>query len=456
MGGKMKRVTTLPPRNPRGSVLVLSLVFIAMFSALAAALATLSGANTQVAENFRKADATRGCAESGLEVMRYWISKVDMSGQITPSSRFSHLFTTLQTELSDAGTNIVPVLDSSGPTITIASVPLLATNQSFSATLTALDVDTVRLEVTGVYGPLTRTLRTTWHFQETHNTVFDYGLVTKGPLSMQGSVEVGGVVNVMCNAYIESPNNLHALDMQGKSSIAGNVKIANPLAYVSVGSSASVGEEKGDAAIKNIKIGVPPASFAELKPGDFTSYATNPYNPSSQILKNVKIPPNTNPKFTSQTTIEGVLYVESPNVVEFAGGAHVIGVIVTTGSLDDSSGTTALKFTGNVTSLSVDKLGEEYGTLRDKTGTFIIAPGCTVSFGGDSSTVNGAIAASGISFSGNGGGEFNGSVINYADKPMTLGGNANLFFNRTPTDMVPAGFVPRIVLSCDRSSYSEV
>ncbi len=49
-----------------------------------------------------------------------------------------------------------------------------------------------------------------------------------------------------------------------------------------------------------------------------------------------------------------------------------------------------------------------------------------------------------------------GSVINYAENQMSLGGNSYLCFNRSGRTQVPAGFAPDIVFSYDRSSYSEV
>ncbi|GAH97279.1 unnamed protein product, partial [marine sediment metagenome] len=72
--------------------------------------------------------------------------------------------------------------------------------------------------------------------------------------------------------------------------------------------------------------------------------------------------------------------------------------------------------------------------------------GFSVSFGGNFETLNGAIAANGIEFFGNAGGTIDGSVINYSGSPMTLSGNSDLFFNRSGTDQMPAGFGPEIIL----------
>ena len=300
---------------------------------------------------------------------------------------------------------------------------------------------------------------------ERAHTVFDFGVVSKGPLSLSGNVDLAGVnINVESNAYIESLDNLLALSIIGNSSIAGNVKIVNPLANVClIGGQAGVGGETGQDAMKHIEIGVAGAEFPDMAPGVFESYATNLLSSSvdlksSQTLTNVRIPAGMNPKFTAQTTIRGVLFIEAPNVVEFAGGASVTGVIVTNGSQTDDSGTNQLNFTGTVDSHPVTSLPQEaqFAGLQSKIGTFIIAPGFAVSFGGNFSTLNGAIAANGVSFFGNAGGMIRGSVINYANKQMTLSGNSDLLFNRSGLDKVPAGFVPDIVLNYDRSSYSEV
>jgi len=78
--------------------------------------------------------------------------------------------------------------------------------------------------------------------------------------------------------------------------------------------------------------------------------------------------------------------------------------------------------------------------LRDETGTFIIAPGFSLSFGGAFATINGAIAANGIQFYGNAGGTIDGPVLNYSDTPMELSGNSDLFVNRSNTAQIPAGF----------------
>ena len=56
-------------QKQRGAVLILSLIFIFIFSALAISMATISGTNVQIADNQRKVNNAFASAESGLEIM---------------------------------------------------------------------------------------------------------------------------------------------------------------------------------------------------------------------------------------------------------------------------------------------------------------------------------------------------------------------------------------------------
>lgn len=461
----MKRAKTLARWNRHGSALVLSLIFITMFSALALACASFSGTNVQMAENLRQVSTARGCAESGLEVVRYWVSKVEMSGTIAPNERFSQLAVVLQNQLTAAGvTNLMPVL--AGSTLTISNVPLVSSRgQSFSAVLSKIDNDTVQLDVTGHYGSLNRTVRAHYIFGTRAHTVFDFGVASRGPMSLSGNIELAGVnVRVESNAYIESPDNLLALSIIGNSHIAGSVKIVNPSAYVHLqGGQAGVGGATGTAAMEHIQIGAPPKEFPEMNPAQFIPYATNVLSPTADLAanatyENLRIPAGRNPSFSGQVTLRGVVFIEAPNVVTFSGGVNVTAILVTNGDPTDNSAANRLRFTGNVAGQPVNRLPQQpqFQGLHEQIGTFILAPGFEVGFGGSFTTLSGAIAANGVQLWGSAGGTINGSIINYSNAPMTLQGNTDLYFNRSGLTEVPAGFVPQTILHYNPLSYTEV
>ncbi len=457
----MKRSLGLTNRR-RGSALVLSLLFLTVLSAMAVAMATLSGTNVQVAENQRKVSLTRSCAESGLEVVRYWMSQVAISGMTPADQRFAQVAARLQEELIDAGiTNYIA--SSTESAVTFSEIPLdSARGSRFSALLTKIDDDNIQLDVTGHYGPCERTIRTNYTFTTRASTVFDFGVASKGPVSLSGNVELEGVtIDVESNAYIESESSLLALSIIGNSHIAGQVKIVNPLAYVYLqGGKAGIGGVTGETAIQEpyTTIGVAPAEFPEMVPSQFATLATlTDLDPtmdtsSDAVLTNIRIPAGMNPTFSGHATLQGLIWVETPNVVTFTGNADVTAIIVGDGDPNDDSAVNRLVFQGDVDSTPVTTLPG----FEDADGTFLMAPGFHVSFGGSFSTLSGAIAANGIEFFGNAGGTIQGSIINYSDNEMTLSGNSDLYFNRSGLDEVPAGFIPEIVLQYDGSTYSEI
>ena len=450
----------------KGAVLIVSMIFVLVFSALAVSMAALSGTNAQIADNQCKLDRARASAESGFDVIRFWLSKVSISGTTSEDQRLTQIANSFQNELTTAGiTNVYTSFD--GTTITIPSVTLDSANGcSFSATICALDVDTLQIDVTGAHGSLTRTIRANYCFSERAHTVFDFGVASKGPLSLSGNIELEGMnVSVEASVYIESENSNLALSIIGNSQIAGDVSIVNPIANVDLqGGQAGIGGETGQDAIDNhVSFGVPPSEFPEPFPSQYLSYVTNVVDANTDTsadatFENVKILPGTNPSFSGHVTLKGIVYIETPNVVTFTGTADVIALVIGDGSWTDSSGTNQINFLGNVNSLPVSDLPneEQFDGLHDETGTFVMAPGFRTSFGGSFDALSGAIASNGIEFFGNAGGTINGSVINYADDEMTLSGNSDLFFNRSGITEAPAGFVPEIILDYNPASYSEV
>ncbi len=451
----------------RGGVFIVAILFIAIFSAVGVAVAAFSGIHVRLGDNLRKAGSTRSCAESGLEVTRYWLKKVAFSGITDPGDRLAVTATKLQYQLNVAGiTNVVPTYGSS--TITISDVPLdSGRQQSFSAVLRQTDADTMRAEITGHSGGISRIVVSNFIFDHRANSVFDHALATKGRLELSGSVDLVGNVDVNSYAYIDT-NDAESLSLKGTAHISGDVKLTASYAATSVhieGTKCGIGSAYGQDAAQPpfTQYGQPKLEFPEMDPSPFKKYAKNPLplnmdTSGTLVLENVLIPANMNPSFTGQVTLRGVIYIEAPNVVTFAGSTTVCGIIVGNGDPADNSGTNSITFTGSLESvpMSLSSLPEpQFDGIRDETGTFIVAPGFKADFEGPFTTVSGAIGANGIKFGGNAGGTINGSLINYSSTPMQLGGKNNITFNCTP-GQVPAGFAQQVILRYDPSSYSEV
>jgi len=68
-----------------GATLVTCLVFLTVFLALGASLAAMSGASAQLSSNQQGSARAFASSESGLEVMRHWLSRVVMESTTPPS-----------------------------------------------------------------------------------------------------------------------------------------------------------------------------------------------------------------------------------------------------------------------------------------------------------------------------------------------------------------------------------
>ncbi len=454
-----------------GAVLIIAVIFVAIFSSLGLAILTMSSNNVQMANNHYKANRALESAQSGLEVMRYWLGRVAMPGTVTPADRFTTMTGLVSTDLQSAGISTTSAYDIDNETLQAVNLASTTINsqagQSFSASIQkTADLDVIQLTITGGDDSISRTISVNCRFETREHNVFDYGVATRGPLTMLGNIAMNGTnVQTDADVYIESNNQNQALSIIGNSQIGGNVTITNPDGYVTLqGGQAGIGGETGEAALDNVSIVDEPVEFPTPLTDYFEQYVQNTFDPaihdttSDNTFENIRIPGGTNPTFSGSTTLNGIIFIESPNIVTFTGNVDITGIIVGDGDMNDNSGANQIIFLGNVSSAPVTDLPEteQFDGMREETGTFLMAPGFSASFGGSFDTLNGAIAANGINFFGNAGGTINGSILNYSDTPMMLGGNSDLFFNRSGSAEVPAGFGPELILNYISSSYSEV
>lgn len=449
-------------RARRGVALIIAMIFLVIFSSLAVSMATMSGASLQIANNHHDANIAFTATESGLEVCRYWLSDLSVPQSLASAERLATIAADLQTRLTDAGaSNISTSYD--GSQITISSVNLEAkSNQSFTATIQQTSDDILQLGVIGTSDQISRTINTDFSFTSRANPVFSYGVATMGPLQMAGNTELE--VDVEASVYIGGSGIDYALTMEGKSAISGTVSISDAYADVSLSSNAEVGGLSGDDAIENnISIGVEEIEFPEPDVSSFEQYVQNVVDANTDTstdlaLDNIRIVAGTNPTFNGHVTIRGIVFIEQPNIVTFDGSASVTGIIIGDGDVDAASELNQVVFSGNVNTYGVSELPDEeqFTDLKTQTGSFLLAPGFSVSFSGNTNVDNGAIAANGISFSGNAGGIVNGTIMNYSQDPVSLAGNSNLVLNPSGTMTNPAGFTPTKILEFVPASYTEI
>jgi hypothetical protein len=445
-----------------GSAMIACTFVLVVISALAVGLAGLAGANLTLAENQQKANQAFASAESGLEVMHYWLSRVRIPSSTPPAQYFSAVITTVRGELAvNDISNFVVNADGSIPTVALDS----SGTQTFRGQWSADANNPALLHVTaiGSSGPASRTLMVEFSIAPYHFPIFNYGIATKGALRFPQNPTLTGVTQGWeADVYVESAGSLVAVEVGGNANFGGDIDIGNSLASVDFGGSVLIGGDAGQTAIDNhVTIGAEQVAFPVPQVAPFRQYATGPvldstfnYSGSGMTLTNAVIRAGTNPTFTGSgsVTIQGILYIESPNIVTFAKNVSLQGIIVAAGDTLNP-GTNAIRIENNFASGGYPA-GSQFDALRQEQGSSILAPGFAVSFTGNFSSVNGVLAASSLYFSGNASAVVKGTMISYSPDATLVEGNIAMNFDRAAMVEIPAGFDLYRVLDYNPASYT--
>jgi len=172
-------------------------------------------------------------------------------------------------------------------------------------------------------------------------------------------------------------------------------------------------------------------------------------------LTNATIAAGTDPNFEGNIIIEGILYIEQPNVVTFERNVASNGMIVAEGDPNFAGANNSLSFLGNFATNPIP-VGVQFDAIRQEEGSSILAPAFSVAFSGNFSALSGVMAVSGVHFSGNVSALIEGTILNYSDNPTVIEGNATLNFDRSNNITVPAGFDTHRILTYNPSSYEEI
>ena len=163
--------------NHRGAVLIISMIFVLIFSALAVSMATMSSTNVQLASNQHKVGSALASTESGLETMRFWLNNVQFPSSTPTSNYFGTIVSNLQTDLSANSITNVTVYNNG----TIPPVPLdSATGQAFEGEILIDPNNPDILQLSSIGGAdITRTIRVQYDIQPYEYPIFDFGMATK-------------------------------------------------------------------------------------------------------------------------------------------------------------------------------------------------------------------------------------------------------------------------------------
>lgn len=203
----------------RGAVLVLSMIFIVLFSAMAVALASLSGANVQVASNQHKVSVALHAAQSGLECAKYLVKTVTLASTSTNTVTDSQA-DTVWTNLCNWATarrldNRTPSVGTftGGNRLTLPNLNFGAGCGSCTVNLYRYTTDkrTIHVQSVGTYGdaslPVTRSVGMELSITKA-NDVLDYAIATRGRMWLTGDTTINGDVFSAWDVASVSPFNM--------------------------------------------------------------------------------------------------------------------------------------------------------------------------------------------------------------------------------------------------------
>lgn len=455
------RAKRKPLRRERaGAVLIISMMFVVVFSALAVCVATLSGNNVQLASNHQNLNGALVAAQSGQEVVRYLLSRVLIPSSTPPDQYFTEIITAVRNDLTTNGISGISVATDG----VISAVTLDSTaGRSFDGQI-LFDPNqptVMEVSITGQSGQASRTITTSFDIEPYEFPIFEYGLATRGPLNFPGNPTIAAANEAWeADMFVESSGSAIAVQVNGNTNFDGDINVGNASANVDFDGDVSIGGDQGQAAIDNhVTIGMESPEFPVPDTDHFRQYATGMTIASStdttnnMTLTNAYIEAGANPCFEGNVQINGILFIESPNTVVFDGNADIKGIIVADGGVDNP-GTDSMSFNGNFQSGPFPS-DPEFDHMRSESGSSMLAPGFALTLAGNFSSLGGVMAVSGFHLSGNASAVVEGTVLNYSDNPTLVEGNATLNFDRADSVTIPAGFDLYRELNYVPASYAE-
>jgi hypothetical protein len=338
-------------RKQPGVVLIMVLVFLALFAGMAAALTSAVDLSLQSSRNQVSVSRAHAIAESGLFFGRHLLGGLPLSPNGTPQE----LLQAIADEINDvyAGT---PVFNGQLATVegTDVLLPLILFNapvppSGFTLSITYEGEDEegrplFRTTSEGTSGQARRVVSMEMSTQPTA-TILDYAIASRSRVTMTGNTRLTGANSPSEASMLSTTTSTNIpISLTGNGFISGDAAIVNPNGRIRTRGRVRIGGSE--------YIGIDEPEFPEFDTSIFEPYATNLITSNrvrGQALENIRVAAGSNTRFTGNTTIRGVVYIESPNRVKFTGNLTFTGVIVTEQPASPDLGANTITITGTRT-----------------------------------------------------------------------------------------------------------
>lgn len=449
-------------RCRRGSAWIIAIILLSMCAAMAVSFAAATNQNARLGANTADIQRANLAADSGLGFAVRQCKKLRLPAATTVDTAMAAIAADLAGRLNGTANLAGAAISSTADTVTI---PAIATGrESFEVQFKKIGTK-LYVEVWGTAGVVRRGRRMEVALTSPTNSVFDYGLASRGQISISGNGEIHGMNELTEASVISTVSSGVAISLGGNAVIDGDLSSVGAGTSVVISGTPTVAGSTNPLVIaRHIHFGVAEPVFPVIDTSIFRALATNVVDSSTDVsqkgatYENLIIRAGTNPTFASDIVVNGVVYVEAPNIVSFSGKVTLNGLVATDPAGANPLTSCKVNFAGQVEAFGVEALPDlpQFQAVKQLTGTFVAAPGFDVSFAGQFTTINGTIAADKLTFSGQAFGTVRGSVIGMAEQNTSVSGTVNIIIDRAGLRRDPPGFSTPLVLTPDPKSYVEV
>lgn len=431
------------------------MLYLVLFSALALGFYAQTNLGAQVAGNEQRVLVAQISAESGLEFVRYQLSRVLIEPTVARERILEELSGQLGARMEgtgNLGARLVGYTALPAPAINIPAQPnefiqLESNGAKFRSTITEMGGGRLRVKTIGRAGgdgAATRAIAMEFVEAPVRSPVLNYGVATRGPVYLskafiRGSPDAARGSVLSTNLTDSTPVELYG----GTAEITGHVYLSHPTGQVS-GDGIVAGENNQNWA-PYVHPNTAAPEFPSADPAPYEAYLVGREtlitgSTGASYLSNIRVRAGTNPTFSGGGTYEGVILIEAPNHVTFSGGPTIRGVIIVANPAEGSLGN-KIDFTGGTTVHGVETLPDTFGALKSMKGAVVLAPNFALDLSGGSTSFGGTILAASMTLSGGSGGTITGNVIltGTSALSMTGGSTITLAAPAAGTPAVPTG-----------------
>jgi hypothetical protein len=371
---------------------VVAMLYMLLFAVLAVGFYALVNVSSQVAYNDISVTRAQYAAETGIEFARHQLSRVSIPATTTDSGVTSELYADLGQQMNGTANLDGRSITRDGSTISIPGSGDVAGGNGVHASrfnVTVIDwpqQGKVVVRSTGTHGNISRSIQLDFSRVPRRSSVFDYAVASRGQIVLsKGAVTTVDPGNLALAKAMSALVDNAAVRLTG-GTLGGRLAVLNGADAVLTRGSVDGSSSMADIRANHMDVLDAPPEFPTIDPTAYRAYATNTYSSSARTQTNIRIPAGTgtpqNPvRFNSNDTVQGILYIESPNSVRFNGNFNLKGILVMAPNAAGENSTDVLDFRGNFSQLPLPS-GSAFDAMRAASGVSILAPTANVMMSG--------------------------------------------------------------------------